>query len=85
MVTEYTNICFICGRPKEHTHHLINGTGLRKLCDEDGLTAPVCNECHTFIHSHGSAEALCKIIGQMEFEKTRTREQFRKRYGRSYL
>lgn len=29
--------CIVCGRPKEHIHHLICGTSNRKKSDEDGL------------------------------------------------
>lgn len=93
-------ICEICGRPADCTHHLIFGTGLRRLADEDGLTMSLCNKCHTTgiatlkIHENVAAERLSKMLGQERWEKQRiidgatqdeAREQFIKRYGRSWL
>ncbi len=101
MVTEYKNICAICGKPAECTHHLVFGRGMRALADKDKLTMPMCNGCHNMaesplnrIHGNPMAEHLSKIIGQLSFELNLTtkgfpqelaREEFRKRYGRSYL
>ncbi len=93
MVTEYKDICAICGKPKEHRHHLVYGRGIRPLADEDDLTMPLCGECHSMIHS-GIAGVLSKIIGQLLYELNLVkkgvpheiaRQMFRKRYGRSYL
>ena len=87
MITEYKDICVVCGRPKEETHHLVFGRGMRKLADEDGLVIPLCNSCHDVLHECGVAGALSKIIGQLQWENEHdgSREDFRKRYGRSYL
>lgn len=94
MLTEYDNICVICGKPKQHIHHLVFGFGLRALADEDKLTTPICEKCHSEIHASGVAGGLSKIVGQLLFEmdlvkkgipQDMAREQFRKRYGRSYL
>jgi hypothetical protein len=50
--------------------------------------------CHSEIHNNGVASGLSKIVGQLLFEmelvkkgvpQEVAREQFRKRYGRSYL
>lgn len=88
MITKYENICAICGRAKEETHHLVFGRGLRQLADEDKLTIPLCHDCHSDIHMNGTAAALSKMLGQIYWEKEhpeQTREDFRKRYGRSWL
>lgn len=92
MITKYRNICAICGVPSSEIHHLVYGRGLRELADSDGLTAPLCGECHRAIHSNGTAGALSKMLGQMYFERCMaelgcedSREVFMKRYGRSYL
>lgn len=100
MITEYESVCAVCGKkPKEHTHHLVFGNAKRKLADEDGLTIPVCQECHEMIHKIGAAGKLSKITGQLEWEKEwlvkrsdlgagarhDAREAFRARYGESYL
>lgn len=92
IVTNYDEICFFCGKKADVKHHLIFGTGNRKLCDEDGLTVPICNSCHNMgeissrVHDNSMAEKLSKMLGQAIFEgKIGTREEFRKRYGKSYL
>ena len=92
IVTEYSGICAFCGRPAEAEHHLIPGVALRELCEQDGLKVPICNRCHNMgqilerIHDNPMAEKLSKMLGQAIFEaKIGTREEFRKRYGKSYL
>lgn len=76
IVTEFTEICAICGKPSECEHHLVFGQGIRKLADEDRLTLPMCNKCHnmsnhltTQLHDNPMAEALSKMVGQLAFEK----------------
>ena len=72
-------------------HHLVFGRGMRKLAEEDGLKIPLCNSCHNMnlwscIHGNQAAEKLSKMLGQMAYEaKIGSREDFRKRYGKSYL
>lgn len=100
IITEYKNNCIFCGRPTEAEHHLVFGHGFRNLAEEDGLKIPVCNNCHNMnggtgqLHNNIIAERLSKIAGQLAFEKRcvasgrteeEAREEFRKRYGRSYL
>lgn len=92
IVTEYDKICFLCGKPAECEHHLLFGTGFRKLAEEDGLKVPLCNDCHNMgisterIHGNSAAEKLSKAFGQAVFEaKLGSREEFRARYGKSYL
>ena len=92
IVTEYHSICFFCGRPAECEHHLVFGNGLRDICDKDGLTVPSCNNCHNMgtvsrrIHDNPMAEKLSRMLGQAIYEsKIGSREEFKKRYGKSYL
>lgn len=100
IVTEFTEICAICGKPSECEHHLVFGRGMRELADKDKLILPMCNECHNMnqyltscIHGNSMAEALSKMVGQLAFEKEfyrngekdEARLAFMKRYGRSYL
>ena len=92
IATEYENICFFCGRPAECEHHLIFGRGRRKLAEEDGLKVPSCNNCHNMgqitgsVHDNLMAERLSKMLGQAIYEsKIGSREEFRARYGKSYL
>lgn len=92
IVTDIETICFFCGTPKECDHHLLFGNGIRELAEEDGLIVPVRNKCHNIgrnterIHENIMAEKLSKMLGQAMYEaKIGTREDFRIRYGRSYL
>ena len=92
IVTEYENICIICGRAAEAEHHLIFGTAGRNLSEKYGLKVPICNGCHTLnekcrrIHDNPIAEKLSKMLGQAIFEaKVGSRDDFRKIFGRSYL
>lgn len=92
IVTEYKDICFFCGAAAECEHHLLFGSGTRQLADKDGLKVPSCNKCHNMgqinerIHENPMAEKLSKMLGQAIYEsKIGTREEFRRRYGKSYL
>lgn len=92
IITNYDGICFFCGRPAECEHHLLFGKGIRPLAEADGLKVPSCNQCHNLgivsgrIHDNAMAEKLSKMLGQAIYEKEiGTREDFRKRYGKSYI
>nr|DAE92110.1 MAG TPA: Recombination enhancement, RecA-dependent nuclease [Myoviridae sp. ct5xZ3] len=75
VVTEYKEICAICGRTTEAEHHLIFGTSDRNLAERDGIKIPICNNCHNMgqrscrIHDNPMAEKLSKISGQLAWEK----------------
>lgn len=92
IVTEYKDICFFCGAAAECEHHLLFGSGTRQLAEKDGLKVPSCNKCHNMgqinerIHENPMAEKLSKMLGQAIYEsRIGTREDFRRRYGKSYL
>ena len=100
IVTRYDSFCFYCGRPVETEHHLLFGTGMRQLAEEDGIKLPACDEHHVTgrlicrIHDNPMAERLSKIAGQLAWEKhcvaqghseEEARELFRKRYKESFL
>lgn len=76
IVTEYSGICFCCGRPATEEHHLLFGGSVRRLAEEDGIKVPCCPYCHTQndvknrIHDNPMAEKLSKIAGQLAWEKT---------------
>lgn len=91
-------LCAICGKLATETHHLIYGSSQRKLADRDGITMPLCRSCHKDIHYIGKLGALSKMFGQLMWERwfmadfghadktlKDTREEFRQRYGQSYL
>lgn len=64
----------ISGDQVEARHHLIFGTGLRQLAEEDGLWIPLTNDEHTTgelirrVHDNPMAENLSKIAGQLAWE-----------------
>lgn len=80
--------CFICGTTQNlELHHIIYGVGRRELADKDGLTVWLCHEHHTGntgVHFNKELDRMLKEIAQTHFEKTHSREEFTKRYGRSY-
>lgn len=77
IITDYENISVISGRPAECKHHLLSGTSMRRLADEDGLFIPLTNDEHNLsskgtinqIHGNPIAESLCKMLGQMAWER----------------
>ena len=100
IVTKYDSFCFYCGRPVETEHHLLFGTGMRQLAEEDGIKLPACGEHHVTgavicrVHDNPMAECLSKIAGQLAWEKNcvaqghteeEARELFRKRYKESFV
>ncbi|MCM1183557.1 MAG: hypothetical protein NC337_09300 [Roseburia sp.] len=92
IVTDYNENCIFCGRPTECEHHLLFGNGGRELSEQDGLKVPACNDCHNTgpilgrIHDNPMAEKLSKMLGQAIYEaRIGSREEFRARYGKSYL
>lgn len=69
-----------------HKHHCIHGTANRKKAEEDGLYVMLTMEEHRNLHDRGDYdEELKKIAQQAWMEKNGTADDFRKRYGRSYL
>ena len=85
IITEYTASCVLCGREATDTHHLLLGSD-RQHADEDGLTIPLCRECLTYIHNDSRTLILGRILGQIAWEgKYGDRDDFRKRYKRSYV
>ncbi len=74
IVTEYTELSAFSASGKECDHHLIFGSGLRKLAEEDGLILPLTNREHNTgpiperIHDNPAAEKLSKMLGQVTWE-----------------
>ena len=100
MITKYMDFCIICSKPKDDVHHCFKGHKQRHLADADGLVIPVCRECHEKIHKHKELNVLVERIGQLAWEREQlisnqelpfddlsaaVREDFRSRYGRSYI
>lgn len=81
--------CFLCHMAYgTDTHHIFGGPN-RKLSEADGLKIRVCRACHTEIHEgkhSGELQKTLHQLGQLKWEdKYGSREDFMKRYGRSWV
>ena len=75
-----------------HEHHIFGGNSNRNHSEAEGLKVYLCLEHHMTgkdaVHNAKNCQEIQERlhkIGQQEFEKTHTREEFRKIFGRSYL
>lgn len=83
--------CFICRSfynfetlyPLER-HHLLHGTGMRKLADEDGLWVWLCVRHHRELHDLNRHDHDLQIVGQRAYIKKYSREEYFRRYGKFY-
>ena len=81
--------CFRCGKLTGlHKHHVFGGPN-RSKSEKDGLFIYLCGEDHNLssrgIHYDKKFDLLVKKYAQKVYEKTHSREEFIKRYGKSYL
>ena len=79
--------CFLCGSTVWlECHHMIHGTANRKLADADGLTVMLCHTCHANLHDKGWHDRDLQKIAETAWCKHygKTKEDFIKRYGKSY-
>lgn len=89
--------CFLCGMldHEEHKywsyiekHHVFFGSN-RKHSEEDGLTVYLCVAHHrtgkAAVHQNRESDLILKRYAQEIYERDHTREEFRTRYGKSYL
>lgn len=82
--------CFVCGTTQDlHTHHVFEGTANRSKSEKDGLKIYLCGKHHNLsldgIHYNKTLDLALKKYTQAVYEKTHSREEFIRRYGRSYL
>ena len=68
-------------------HHMIFGTAKRKLADEDGLTVHLCSIHHRMLHTNGFFKRELQELAQETWQNhyNGTKEDFIRRYGKSYL
>lgn len=93
IVQDDTSKCFLCGKngasdPLE-VHHIFGGPN-RRLADEDGLIVHICGfRCHregrSAAHKSFATAEYLRTVGQEAYERTHTREEFFRRYGRNYI
>lgn len=94
MITDYSDYCIICGKPRTDIHHCVFGNSKRRLADVDALTMPLCRDHHEAMHNDKGMQVMSHIVGQLLYERNYcavgseledAREHFRHRYGKSYL
>lgn len=92
-ILQRTEECYFCATTKNlHLHHVIHGIANRKLSDEDGLTVYLCwNHHEGSFGVHGingkEIDTMLKEKAQEVWQRYygKSKEDFIKRYGRSYL
>lgn len=85
-IMQALNECYLCGRTGGlEKHHALHGTANRKLADEDRLVVYLCHSCHMALHDKGIGDRRIQKAAQAMWERTYgTREEFIRRYGKSY-
>lgn len=81
--------CFLCGKTYDlQSHHVFAGSR-RSASERTGMKVWLCADCHTMspnaVHRNESLNRWLKTEGQKAFEKTHTREEFLRTFGKSYL
>lgn len=74
-------------------HHIFGGIANRKLSEKHGLKAKLCMAHHRgnqrgnkeAVHCNKEMDLMLKRFGQQTFEKTHSREEFKKIFGKSWL
>lgn len=88
--------CYLCMKlhkdysmKQTEEHHCIFGTSGRKLSEKYGLKVYLCIAHHRAgkeaVHNDATLAAVLKEDAQKEFEKTHSREEFLKIFGRNYI
>ena len=91
ILTDDLEHCIECGRDSVDIHHVFHGEHINRVyAEEDGFVIPLCRNHHTgdwkrCIHGNRQMDLKWKRYAQWEYEKNHTREEFIKRYGKSYL
>lgn len=82
-------VCVVCGSPYVQRHHIIMGTGNRRISDKHGYIIPLCMEHHTGgngIHRNRGMALYWMQLAQEHYEQHKgTRTDFIREFGRSYL
>ena len=80
--------CFLCGKRGPTERHHIFGGANRKWSEKYNLVVHLCHECHNEppngVHFNSERMNALRALGQEEFEKTHTHEEFMKIFGRNY-
>lgn len=92
IIPDDDEFCYLCKKINlksrgTDVHHLLFGTGKRKLADEDGLTVHLCRLHHRILHDRGDYKEELQQLAQKTWQEYygKSEDDFRKRYGKSYL
>lgn len=92
IITKDLEHCVECGRYNVELHEVFFGTANRKISIEDGLVIPLCKIQHhngnlIGIHKDKELNEKWKKIAQQKWQEhyNKTEDEFRARYGKSYL
>lgn len=81
--------CYFCGDTRLTEEHHIFGGPNRKHSEKYGLKVNLCPYCHRHPKEGVHADAIkadhLHQIGQQAFEKTHTRAEFMKIFGKNYV
>ena len=81
--------CFLCGSTVNlELHHIVHGTANRRLSTMHGLTCWLCRNHHTGkfgVHRQAELNRQLQAVAQTAFEKTHTRQEWMKIFGKNYL
>ncbi len=78
--------CEICGCYWTlDKHHLLPGTGKRRLAEEDGLYIFICRQCHNALHADENEVLYWRKEGERRYLKDHTFSEYMDRYGKNYL
>lgn len=88
--------CYLCMKMRPHyewkravhEHHIFGGSN-RDKSEAEGLKVYLCLEHHISgkeaVHNNAEMMKVLRQDGQRAFEKTHTREEFMKLFGKNYL
>lgn len=79
--------CFITGsRINLDVHHVYHGSANRKIADKEGCWVWLRHDIHMQLHDKDKKlDRYLQEECQKKYEETHTREEFRKKFGKSYL
>ena len=82
--------CYVCGTTMNlHKHHVYGGTGRRQISDREGCWCWLCGYHHNLsnagVHRNHALDIRIKRECQEAWEAGRSREEFIRTFGRSYL
>lgn len=87
IIQDKESYCYVCCKSgASDTHHVFNGA-YRAKSEEDGMILYLHRCCHDWLHRHPVSNATMKARAQRIWMKYygKTEDEFRKRYGKSYI